>query len=171
MIFVFEGQFHCTISILCNGKFIVCHWTLTSSLLRRSWPSSFLARLSWLSKSSILDWAECSLDSTRSRLCSTCEQRLMYTLTSHRCNICSIKKKLLWTDLSLRLIPGLLQLSVERVTLSAPLLQTQLRVVDGLFTLSDNLKQIPVLSAHVLHLPVWTKKREWYRNQFIRYSL
>lgn len=56
------------------------HKPLTSSLLRCSWFSSVLFLLSWVSKPNTLDWAALSLETARSRACSTyIEKQLCYT--------------------------------------------------------------------------------------------
>jgi hypothetical protein len=47
---------------------------LTSSRVRRSWPSSVLVLLSWVSRSRILLWAARSLESACSLVCSTYTQ-------------------------------------------------------------------------------------------------
>lgn len=51
------------------------HKPLTSSLLRCNWFSSVLFLLSWVSKSNTLDWAALSLETARSRACSTYKER------------------------------------------------------------------------------------------------
>lgn len=56
-----------------NGERVQCR-TLTSSLPRRRWFSSVFVLLSWVSKSSILDWADLSLDAARSLVCSSCRR-------------------------------------------------------------------------------------------------
>lgn len=47
---------------------------LTSSRLRRSWLSSVLVLLSWVSRSRILFWAARSLETACSLVCSTCPE-------------------------------------------------------------------------------------------------
>ena len=58
--------------LVCSYPILPPPARLTSSRLRRSWLSSVLVLLSWVSRSRILFWAARSLEAACSLVCSTC---------------------------------------------------------------------------------------------------